>query len=92
MLWELDRLGATVACDKETHGKVLGVAGEHHSSEFSSSPRGICVSGQHKKYCSRMAELLVLGGASLEYFIDFQQELIYWEHTKPVLQEVHLEV
>lgn len=30
MLWELDSLGApTVVCDKETHGKVLGVVGEH---------------------------------------------------------------
>lgn len=49
MLWELDSLGAAaVVCDRETHGKVLGVAGKHYSSKFLSSPQGISVSGNTK--------------------------------------------
>lgn len=47
MLWALESLGAAaVVCDKETHGRVLGVAGEHCSSQFPSS-QGICVSRLH---------------------------------------------
>lgn len=49
MLWEMDSLGAAaVVCDKETHGNVLGVAGENYSSQFPSSPQGIPVSGNTK--------------------------------------------
>lgn len=59
MLWELDSLGApTVVCDKETHGKVLGVVGVPNFLLLPWESTYL----DNKKYCSRIGLTACFGG------------------------------